>query len=136
MVREISGLQKNVERRHAGVICYVDAGNSSRLDERAISGQFFDPFTRQFNGLFNGSLFYGWELRWQYASQIWREKHLPQEEVLDYVVRVKKLARELNFQPEIVQMIILQGFRPGIKAAVIQKGRFDMDEMIYVAKLA
>jgi MOSC domain-containing protein YiiM len=33
-------------------------------------------------------------------------------------------------------MIILQGFRPGIQAAVIQKGELDMDEMIHVAKLA
>jgi hypothetical protein len=49
---------------------------------------------------------------------------------------VKKLARELNFQPEVLQMIIHQGFRPGIKAAVIQKGKLDMDEMIHVAKLA
>jgi Skp family chaperone for outer membrane proteins len=33
-------------------------------------------------------------------------------------------------------MIILQGFRPAIQAAVIQKGELDMDEMIHVAKLA
>jgi hypothetical protein len=48
----------------------------------------------------------------------------------------KKLARELNLQPEVLKMIILQGFRPGIQAAVIQKGELDMDEMIHVAKLA
>jgi hypothetical protein len=33
-------------------------------------------------------------------------------------------------------MIILQGFRPGIQAAVIQKGELEMDEMIHDAKLA
>jgi hypothetical protein len=31
------------------------------------------------------------ELRWRDASQIWREKQLPQEKVLDYIVRVKNL---------------------------------------------
>jgi hypothetical protein len=62
------------------------------------------------------------ELRWRDASQIWREKQLPQEKVLNYIVRIKKFARELNLQPEVLKMIILQGFRPGIQAAVIQKG--------------
>jgi hypothetical protein len=33
-------------------------------------------------------------------------------------------------------MIILQRFRPDIQAAVTQKGKLDMDEMIHVAKLA
>jgi TolA-binding protein len=33
-------------------------------------------------------------------------------------------------------MIILQGFRPAIQEAVIQKGGIDMDEMIHVTKLA
>jgi hypothetical protein len=46
------------------------------------------------------------------------------------------LRGELNLQPEVLKMIILQGFRPGIQAAVIQKGELDMDEMIHVAKLA
>jgi hypothetical protein len=49
---------------------------------------------------------------------------------------LKKLARELDLQPEVLKMIILQGFRPAIQAAVIQKGELDMDEMIHVAKLA
>jgi hypothetical protein len=30
---------------------------------------------------------------------------------------------------------MLQGFWPGIQAAVVQKGKLDMDEMIHVAKL-
>jgi hypothetical protein len=33
------GLQEDVGRRRAGVICHVDAGSSCGLDERAISGQ-------------------------------------------------------------------------------------------------
>jgi hypothetical protein len=62
------------------------------------------------------------EFCWRDASQIWWEKQLPQEKVLDYIVRVKKLAREQNLQPEVLKIIILQGFRPGIQAAVIKKG--------------
>jgi hypothetical protein len=55
---------------------------------------------------------------------------------LGYIVCIKKLARELNLQPEVLKMIILQGFLPAIQAAVIQKEEIDMDEMIHVAKLA
>jgi hypothetical protein len=95
-----------------------------------------EPSYERLTDCFRQQYFKPKELRWRDASQIWREKQLPQEKVLDYVVRVKKLARELDLQPEVLKMIILQGFRPAIQAAVIQKGELDMDEMIHVAKLA
>jgi hypothetical protein len=95
-----------------------------------------EPSYERLTDCFRQQYFKPKELRWRDASQIWREKHLPQEKVLDYVVRVKKLARELDLQPEVLKMIILQGFRPAIQAAVIQKGELNMNEMIHVAKLA
>jgi hypothetical protein len=95
-----------------------------------------EPSYERLTNCFREHYFKPKELRWRDASQIWREKQLPQEKVLDYIVRVKKLARELDLQPEVLKMIILQGFRPAIQAAVIQKGELDMDEMIHVAKLA
>jgi TolA-binding protein len=95
-----------------------------------------EPSYERLTDCFREHYFKPKELRWRDASQIWREKQLPQEKVLDYIVRLKKLARELDLQPEVLKMIILQGFRPAIQAAVIQKGEIDMDEMIHVAKLA
>jgi hypothetical protein len=37
------------------------------------------------------------ELRWRDASQIWREKQLPQEKVLDYIVRIQKTCAGAEF---------------------------------------
>jgi hypothetical protein len=95
-----------------------------------------EPSYERLTDSFREQYFKPKELRWRDASQIWREKQLPQEKVADYIVRLRKLARELELQPEVLKMIILQGFRPAIQAAVIQKGELDMDEMIHVAKLA
>jgi hypothetical protein len=95
-----------------------------------------EPSYERLTNCFREHYFKPKELRWRDASRIWWEKQLPQEKVLDYIVRLKKLARELDLQPEVLKMIILQGFRPAIQAAVIQKGELDMDEMIHVAKLA
>jgi hypothetical protein len=76
------------------------------------------------------------ELRWKDASELWHEKQKPTEKVSDYVIRMKKLARNLEFPPAVVQMAILQGFRPAIRKQVIQKATDNFDEMIKSAKLA
>jgi hypothetical protein len=76
------------------------------------------------------------ELRWKDASELWHEKQRPTEKVSDYVIRMKKLARNLEFPPAVVQMAILQGFRPAIRKQVIQKDTDNFDEMIKAAKLS
>jgi hypothetical protein len=76
------------------------------------------------------------ELRWKDASELWHDKQRPTEKVSDYVIRMKKLARNLEFPPAVVQMTILQGFRPAIRKQVIQKATDNFDEMIKAAKLA
>jgi hypothetical protein len=76
------------------------------------------------------------ELRWKDASELWHEKQKSTEKVSDYVIRMKKLARNLEFPPAVVQMAILQGFRPAIRKQVIQKSTDNFDEMIKAAKLA
>jgi hypothetical protein len=76
------------------------------------------------------------ELRWKDASALWHEKQGPMEKVSDYVIRMKKLARNLEFPPAVLQMAILQGFRPAIRKQVIQKDTDNFDEMIKSAKLS
>jgi hypothetical protein len=49
---------------------------------------------------------------------------------------MKKLARNLEFPPAVLQMAILQGFRPALLKQVIQKDTDNFDEMIKSAKLA
>jgi hypothetical protein len=76
------------------------------------------------------------ELRWQNASALWHEKQGTTEKVTDYLIRMKKLARNLEFSPEVLQMAILQGFRPNIRKQVIQKDTNNFSEVIRTAKLA
>jgi hypothetical protein len=76
------------------------------------------------------------ELRCKDASALWHEKQGPTEKVGDYLIRMKKLAGNLEFSPEVLQMAILQGFRPNIRKQVIQKDTANFDEMIRTAKLA
>jgi hypothetical protein len=76
------------------------------------------------------------EFRWKDASALWHEKQGATEKVADYLIRMKKLARNLEFSPEVLHMAILQGFRPNIRKQVIQKDTENFDEVIRTAKLA
>jgi hypothetical protein len=76
------------------------------------------------------------ELRWKDASELWHEKQGLTEKVSDYVIRMNKLARNLEFPPAVLPMAILQGFRPAIRKQVIQKDTGNFDEMIKSAKLS
>jgi YesN/AraC family two-component response regulator len=67
---------------------------------------------------------------------LWHEKQGSSESVSQYIVRMKKLARNLDFSPEILHMAIMQGFRPAIRNQVIQKDTSNFEELVKTAKLA
>jgi hypothetical protein len=136
MVRKIPSLQKMSDDDARELFIMLMQGSAADWMTALLKESYTNPSLDRLTDSFKEHYCKAKELLWQQASQIWREKQGPQEKVLEYVVRMKKLARELNFQPEIIKTIILQGFRPGIKAAVIQTGETDMEEMIHVAKLA
>jgi YesN/AraC family two-component response regulator len=76
------------------------------------------------------------ELKWKDSSALWHEKQGSSESVSQYIVRMKRLARNLDFSPEILHMAKQQGFRPTIHNHVIQKGTANFDEMVKTTKLA
>jgi hypothetical protein len=87
-------------------------GSAADWMNARLADSMLNPSLDRLTDSFKEHYFKAKELRWQDASAIWREKQLPQEKVLDYIVRVKKLARELNFQLEVLQMIIHARFSP------------------------
>lgn len=76
------------------------------------------------------------ELGWKDASTLWHEKQGSMERVTDYLISMKKLARNLEFSPAVLHMAIMQGFRPAIRNQVIQKDTENFEEMIKTAQLA
>lgn len=85
---------------------------------------------------FEENYFKAKELRWKDASALWHEKQGASEKVGDYSVLMRKLAKNLDFSPDILQIAILQGFRPAIRNHVIQKDTAHFDEMNKTANLA
>jgi hypothetical protein len=76
------------------------------------------------------------ELNWQTAASLFHEIQGPSERTLDYLARMRKLARRLEFPDEILHMAVVQGLRPALKRQVIQNGLVDLETTIRNAKLA
>jgi hypothetical protein len=94
------------------------------------------PTFEQLKKAFTDNYFEPKELRWRQASDLWHESQHKNERVHEYVTRMRKLARQLDFPSEIIHMAIVQGFRAPIRAQVIQKGLTTLDETIRCAQLA
>lgn len=85
-------------------------GSAANWMNARLNDSFSNPSLDALIDSFKEYFFKAKELKWKQASAIWHEKQLLDEKVLHYVVRMKKVARQLDFQPEIVQMCIFKVF--------------------------
>jgi hypothetical protein len=60
------------------------------------------------------------ELKWKDAGAQWSQRKGPDERVEDYVTRVRKAAKRLQFLPEVLLYTVINGLRGPIKQHVVQ----------------
>jgi hypothetical protein len=77
------------------------------------------PSFRTLKSSFSENYFKANELRWKDARAMWHEVQGVTERVADYVARMKKLVRNLDFSDDIFHKAIVQGLRPALKNQVI-----------------
>jgi hypothetical protein len=75
------------------------------------------------------------EMNWQTAASLFHEIQEPSGRTLDYLARMRKLGRRLDFPAEILHMAVVQGLRHALKRQVIQNGLVDLETTIRNAKL-
>jgi hypothetical protein len=129
-------LQKNERRRKEGFILMMLQGPASDWVTGWLEGAVYTPTYHSLKKAFEENYYKAKELKWKDASALWHEKQGSSESVSQYIVRMKKLARNLEFSPEILHMAIMQGFRPAIRNQVIQKDTSNFDELVKTARLS
>ena len=76
------------------------------------------------------------ELKWKEAGDLWNQVQGPNERVEDFVTRLRKAARRLNFPPEVLHYAVISGLRGPLKLHVVQQGVRNLDDTIRAAKVA
>lgn len=89
-------------------------GSAADCINARLNDSYTNPSFDELKDSFEEHYFKAKELKREEASALWLEKQLPDEKVLDYVIRVKKLARQLEFPSDMIQIVVRQGFRSRI----------------------
>jgi hypothetical protein len=76
------------------------------------------------------------ELKWKEAGALWNQAQGPSERVEDFVTRLRKAARRLNFLAEVLHYAVINGLRGPIRLHVLQKGVKSIDDTVRAAKVA
>jgi Retrotransposon gag protein len=85
---------------------------------------------------FRDNYFVPAELRWKEAGMLWNQSQREDEQVEDFVTRVRRGARRIKLADTQLVDIILNGLRPSIRLHVLQKGGDTLNDLIKTAKLA
>jgi len=75
-------------------------------------------------------------LRFKCANDLFSRKQLPDESVDDYETQMRKSARLIEVDDKILQLILVNGFKPWISAQVTQAKPESVDRILEVASLA
>jgi hypothetical protein len=76
------------------------------------------------------------ELKWKEAGALWSQAQGPDERVEDYVTRLRKAAKRLEFPPEVLLYAVINDLRAPIKLHVVQSGTETLEKVVHNAKLA
>jgi hypothetical protein len=76
------------------------------------------------------------ELKWKEAGALWNQAQGPSERVEDFVTRLRKAARRLNFPAEVLHYAVINGLRGPIRLHVLQQGVKSIDDTVRAAKVA
>lgn len=80
------------------------------------------PSNHGLKAAFEDNYFKAKELWWKDASALWQETQGATERVEDYVTRMRKLSRNLDFSPDILQTwLLLKAFAPPSKSKLYKK---------------
>ena len=85
---------------------------------------------------FRDNYFVPAELRWKETGMLWNQSQREDEQVEDFVTRVRRGARRIQLADSQLVDIILNGLRPSIRLHVLQKGGDTLNDLIKTAKLA
>jgi hypothetical protein len=94
------------------------------------------PSYEEIQDAFRDNYFKSKELRWKDASALFNQSQAPTERTEDYITRMRKLARRLEFSDEVLHMAIINGLRAPIRMHVAQQGLKSLDDTIKAAKIA
>lgn len=75
-------------------------------------------------------------LQHRHAKDMFDRKQRSDERVEDYITHMQKLARQVGLDEKATRFAILNGLRPAIASAVIQKESKTIDEIMSAARLA
>jgi hypothetical protein len=76
------------------------------------------------------------ELKWKEAGTLWSQAQGPDERVEDYVTKLRKAAKRLEFPPEVLLYAVINDLRVPIKLHVVQSGTETLEKVVHNAKLA
>ena len=85
---------------------------------------------------FKNNYFKSPELKWRQASDLWSQSQGATESVTDYVTRMRKLGRRLEFPDQVLHMALINGLRGPIRMHVAQQGLTSLDQTIRSARIA
>jgi len=85
---------------------------------------------------FKSNYFKSEQLRWREAADIWNSPQGPEEKVGDYVTRLRKNARHLNLDDDMLNSAVIHGLRSHIRMHILQKGVTNLKDTIQAAKIA
>ena len=86
--------------------------------------------------VFKQNYFRSPELKWRDASDLWSQPKRPHESVADYVVRMRKAAKRLEFPESVIHYAFLHGLRGNLRTTVEQYSVKTLQELIQLAKTA
>jgi Retrotransposon gag protein len=75
-------------------------------------------------------------IKFKCANDLFSRKQLPDESVDDYVTQMRRTARLINVDDNILQLVLVNGFTPWISAQVTQAKPESVDKILEVARLA
>ena len=85
---------------------------------------------------FKRSYFKQPETEWLLAKNLWSQVQSPNETVLDFVSRIKRLAHELKADDVQINHAVVAGLQPHLRLAVLQTGQSSLEQTIRFARIA
>jgi hypothetical protein len=76
------------------------------------------------------------QLRWVESQKMYAQPQRLDETVNDFVIRLKKTARQAQADKETVKSAFLAGLRPSIRSQVLMRGAADLETALETARLA
>lgn len=75
------------------------------------------------------------QLRYADVSALYSSPQGPQESTMDYVTRLRKMAKRLELTEEMLHMAVLSGLRPHLRVHILQQGLQTLEDTVKQARL-